>query len=290
VVTDQTGIVEVLDYMPYGSLRFDNKVGSYQGEKRKFANSEQDSLSGHNYMQQRFEDPLQGRFISQDPMFVGDPNYQKLTVPQSLNAYSYAEGNPVTKSDPDGRYAETAFDVAMLAYSTNEYHNNPSLANAAAMGLDGLSVATPFVPAIGGILIRSAEKAVPRVAQVVKNAVDGARREAEVYRELQQANPGADVLKQPYLRDASGKRAIDPRTGEARRIDNAVVQDGKVVDRVEVTSQRNFDNGGKRNQIDKEQRIINNGGTYIRGTDGKLINFANPTGGVTTPSRVITKP
>ncbi len=39
-------------------------------------------------------------FISEDPIFLGQN--QNLTDPQSLNAYSYASDNPITKSDPGG--------------------------------------------------------------------------------------------------------------------------------------------------------------------------------------------
>lgn len=35
-------------------------------------------------------------------MFLGDPKQQALTNPQSLNSYSYANDNPITKSDPTG--------------------------------------------------------------------------------------------------------------------------------------------------------------------------------------------
>jgi len=40
--------------------------------------------------------------LSEDPVFLGDPKQQVLTDPQSLNSYSYANDNPITKSDPTG--------------------------------------------------------------------------------------------------------------------------------------------------------------------------------------------
>lgn len=40
-------------------------------------------------------------------MFNGDPNKQNLQDPQSLNAYSYAEGNPITGKDPSGMSTKT---------------------------------------------------------------------------------------------------------------------------------------------------------------------------------------
>jgi hypothetical protein len=46
---------------------------------------------------------LQGEFLSEDPVFLGPPTSQNLTNPQSLNSYSYAEDNPITKKDPTGK-------------------------------------------------------------------------------------------------------------------------------------------------------------------------------------------
>jgi RHS repeat-associated protein len=54
-------------------------------------------------MQARYQNSSRGQFTSEDPVFLGDPKQQVLTDPQSLNSYSYANGNPITKSDPTGR-------------------------------------------------------------------------------------------------------------------------------------------------------------------------------------------
>jgi hypothetical protein len=40
-----------------------------------------------------------------DPVFLGNPKGQGLTDPQSLNSHSYANDNPITKTDPTGRIA-----------------------------------------------------------------------------------------------------------------------------------------------------------------------------------------
>jgi hypothetical protein len=46
---------EVLDYFPFGSVRIDQKSGSY-GDQRQYAGSEFDSDTGLNYMQARYYD------------------------------------------------------------------------------------------------------------------------------------------------------------------------------------------------------------------------------------------
>ena len=72
-----------------------------------------------------------------------------------------------------------------------------------------------------------------------------------------------------YLRDENGEIVKDPVTGEARRIDFVVVKDGKVVDSVEVTSKT----ADKTEQTAKEDRIRENGGNYIKTTDGDLVRI-----------------
>jgi len=60
----------------------------------------------HALLQARYYDGSKGEFLSEDRVFLGDPRLQALTAPQSLNSYSYANDNPITKSDPTGRCIE----------------------------------------------------------------------------------------------------------------------------------------------------------------------------------------
>jgi RHS repeat-associated protein len=62
----------------------------------------------HALLQARYYDSGKGEFLSEDPVFLGDPKQQVLTDPQSLNSYSYANDNPITRKDPDGRLGEQA--------------------------------------------------------------------------------------------------------------------------------------------------------------------------------------
>jgi RHS repeat-associated protein len=59
----------------------------------------------HALMQARYQSSSRGQFISEEPVFLGDPRQQVLTDPQTLNSYSYANDNPISRSDPDGRAA-----------------------------------------------------------------------------------------------------------------------------------------------------------------------------------------
>jgi len=65
---------------------------------------ERDNETGLDYFLARYYSSTQGRFTSVDP-----DNYQArrdLTDPQSWNAYSYVNNNPLTRTDPNGK----AFD------------------------------------------------------------------------------------------------------------------------------------------------------------------------------------
>ena len=70
-----------------------------------------------------------------------------------------------------------------------------------------------------------------------------------------------------------GRKAIDPLSNnEGRRIDFVVIENGKVIDSVEVTSMR----ANKLSQQAKEDNIRQNGGTFIKDrATGKLLDISN---------------
>ncbi len=94
----------------------------------------------------------------------------------------------------------------------------------------------------------------------IPNAVDGRRRHLETEAELKEQYSGGSVQSEQYLRDADGRIVRDPVTGEGRRIDHVVIQDGRVVDSVETTSP----SAPKAPQADKENRIRESGGNHVR--------------------------
>jgi hypothetical protein len=98
-------------------------------------------------------------------------------------------------------------------------------------------------------------------------AEQGAAREAKVAEELKAKYPGAKVQNQECLRDADGRIVKDPLTKEARRVDDAVIEDGKAKT-FETTSM----DANKSGQLAKEQRVLNNWGTYVRDREtGELV-------------------
>jgi RHS repeat-associated protein len=73
----------------------------------------------HALLQARYYDGSKGEFLSEDPVFLGNPNDQDLTNPQTLNSYSYSNDNPITKSDPSGK---DAFDYSRPVSNTPYNH------------------------------------------------------------------------------------------------------------------------------------------------------------------------
>jgi RHS repeat-associated protein len=65
-----------------------------------------------SYLNARYYNPQQGQFLSEDPVFLGNPSGQNLADPQSLNTYSYSENNPTTNSDASAKFR--APDIANL--------------------------------------------------------------------------------------------------------------------------------------------------------------------------------
>ncbi len=72
--------------------------------------------SGLTYMQARYYDPQLGRFLSTDPV---DPDPMS---GMNFNRYAYADGNPYSKYDPNGRSGELFWAVAQSSDLHGQVH------------------------------------------------------------------------------------------------------------------------------------------------------------------------
>lgn len=107
---------------------------------------------------------------------------------------------------------------------------------------------------------------------IEKNREEGKAREVQVYDELKKQYPEKDgyyIEREVYLRDRDGNIVKDPVTGKTRRIDFVVIKDGKVADSIEVTSKT----ADKSKQIDKEDRIRQSGGNFIKDSNRNLVEI-----------------
>ena len=110
------------------------------------------------------------------------------------------------------------------------------------------------------------------INNLIQNKKEGLEREKDVAKELEKEYPseqGYDIVPEATLRDKDGNIVKDDKTGEARRIDFVVVKDGKSVDSVEVTSKT----ADKTAQSEKETRIRDSGGNYIKDSNGNLVEI-----------------
>ncbi|MCX6739176.1 MAG: RHS repeat-associated core domain-containing protein, partial [Candidatus Parcubacteria bacterium] len=85
----------------------DEKATAYDSS-RKFIGETFDNSTSLSYLQARYMNGTTGRFLSEDPVFLGVPKGQNLENPQSLNSYGYANGNPIVNRDPSGKCIEDA--------------------------------------------------------------------------------------------------------------------------------------------------------------------------------------
>ncbi len=151
-LVDASGtIVETEFFNPYGNLLDSSGTLTSYG----FAGEWRDG-TGLQYLRARYYSPDQGSFITKDP-FSG-----VLAQPTSLTPYQYAFNNPVLRTDPSGEFVDTLFDIASVGYdlytivNKNNHGCAVSWSDWAALGLDALGLAIPFVPAVGGVVFRAA--------------------------------------------------------------------------------------------------------------------------------------
>jgi len=110
--TDETGaILTVADHSPYGArvLGTPEQGPGYTGHVN-------DADTGLVYMQQRYYDPVVGRFLSIDPVM---PVAGQI---MTFGRFSYANNNPVRNVDPDGRQATMGMpeEAVHLTYSEGQ--------------------------------------------------------------------------------------------------------------------------------------------------------------------------
>nr|WP_233361622.1 polymorphic toxin-type HINT domain-containing protein [Streptomyces sp. GMR22] len=84
--------------LPFGDLRGEEPA-AWPGTKGFVGGTDDTKATGLTHLGAREYDPTTGRFLSVDPVM-------DLTDPQQINGYAYANNNPVTGSDPTGRFCD----------------------------------------------------------------------------------------------------------------------------------------------------------------------------------------
>ena len=104
VITDQDGtVLSIHDYLAYGEELTDPE---FTTNRMKFTGHERDPETGLDYMLARYYSAGGTRFLQVDPGY----DYDKMD-PMSWNLYAYVRGNPIMRTDPDGKFV---FVVAII--------------------------------------------------------------------------------------------------------------------------------------------------------------------------------
>ncbi len=118
-------------------MRFDNNSVNANSQ-RKYIGENYDADTALSYLNARYYDGSRGEFLSMDPSFLsigsdqqlkqntGMELLQYLSDPQGMNSYSYARNNPLTYSDPEGKFIQVGVLIILggftLAVSNSAPH------------------------------------------------------------------------------------------------------------------------------------------------------------------------
>ncbi len=141
-VTNQAGqVIDRTSYDPYGGAI--NKTVDGIG----YTGHVMDAATGLTYMQQRYYDPMLGRFLSVDPVTANSG------TGANFNRYWYANNNPYKFTDPDGRLGRgtgwkdqdwNKFNRAQQRAATNLDKSAAKITNALATGKGLNSITKSF--------------------------------------------------------------------------------------------------------------------------------------------------
>lgn len=109
-------VIEETAYYPYGEPRNQYKAASAAATLPNpylFNHKERDAESNLQYFEARYLTAPLARFNRVDPAAENPPD-EAIADPQQLNAYAYARNNPITLTDPDGRFIRTRAGKVLL--------------------------------------------------------------------------------------------------------------------------------------------------------------------------------
>jgi len=131
------------EYAPYGEDLLSD--GSARRIQRRYSGKDVDE-SGLSYFGARYLDPQLGRWTSRDPSALRDPS-MGLTNSQSANLFAFADNNPVSNVDPDGKTAAAAADTLKEIAKEVIRAAKEAPVEVKAMIVEGAALAAPFVAA-----------------------------------------------------------------------------------------------------------------------------------------------
>ncbi len=106
-LSDDGGIVSYEEFHPYGTTAYHagTSVVEESAKRYRYTGKERDEETGFSYHFARFLCSWLGRWCSSDPKGIGD----------GVNLFRYAQGNPLSKKDPNGTTTTEAALAALRA-------------------------------------------------------------------------------------------------------------------------------------------------------------------------------
>lgn len=102
--TDSSGaVVKRIEYYPFGRERLSS--GSYNKIFNQYTDQYKDGESELYYYNQRYYNPVLGRFISGDPLYLEEMDERGMDT-QELNVFGYVRNNPLKYTDSTGNYID----------------------------------------------------------------------------------------------------------------------------------------------------------------------------------------
>lgn len=144
-ITDAQGTpIQYIHYAPYGEL-IANQTPYLYDERFKFTGKERDEESGYDYFSARYLWQIVGHWLSVDPL--ADKYLW-------ISPYAYAAWNPIKFKDPNGKWVETAWDIANIGMDIASLKSNINDGNIGGAVVDGiglvLDAGATLVPCIPG--------------------------------------------------------------------------------------------------------------------------------------------
>jgi RHS repeat-associated protein len=140
-------ITKRFHYKPFGE-----RMETFATDDTGYTGHQFDQALGLTYMQQRYYDPLIGRFYSVDPI-----GYTNANPVMSFNRYLYVNDNPYKYKDPDGKFIWHAVG-AVVGGAVNAYVQHKTtgkvdltqVAVAAAFGAAGVGLGSAVATSVAG--------------------------------------------------------------------------------------------------------------------------------------------
>ena len=251
-------------------------VNDLPGVRQALENSNRYVISNHSDQGNFVVDLKDGgvRLVTGDPYLPIDERYRRAGI-EGRNAANLAQfmtlaQEALVSASP---IHETSRDVGVSLFGYDYVEPNRTISTNDRLQAGFLL----FAPGGNSGQVRLADDFVDEVLRINNNKQISRLREFRVDQKLQGRFGAENVLTERTLLDARGNKVVDPVTGTGRRLDFVVLDEsGNARYLPEVTSRNQALQGGKRPQLEKERRVQEAGGVFVRDPQtGRLIDISN---------------